>query len=42
MLNDVLSNINIGNKGIAYIVDEDGSIIDGQKYGGYGQGEKSV
>ncbi len=27
MLNDVLSNINIGNKGIAYIVDEDGSII---------------
>ena len=27
LLNDVLSNINIGNKGIAYIVDEDGNII---------------
>ncbi|MDE7479220.1 MAG: hypothetical protein K2M91_15010 [Lachnospiraceae bacterium] len=27
MLNDVLSNINIGTKGIAYIVDSDGNII---------------
>lgn len=27
MLNDVLSNINIGNKGIAYIVDGEGNII---------------
>lgn len=27
MLNDVLSNINIGAKGIAYIVDSDGNII---------------
>ncbi|MDE7029021.1 MAG: methyl-accepting chemotaxis protein [Lachnospiraceae bacterium] len=27
MLNDVLSNINIGNKGLAYIVDSEGTII---------------
>lgn len=39
LLNDVLSNINIGNGGLAYIVDSDGNIIANKDINNMGNGE---